>query len=999
MENVGEAIHGHYGQYVSQKYGDASDENVQTCFLNDIDVGASDCLNYIMCLRTQKNVPFLWSIYSTTESISGLAKGYQSIVYCRNSLENLYEIERFIAFPFVTAEECNQYLSKPGTFSRENRAEKLEYMMNKSLFDHTPETIRRLCPYYDYVKISKKLLAHIAVYCIYKADVGAKHYLTILVPENEDNYQKYCCSVITQILGVIPSYLRRGLVFATNTVSHKKEKFGIVFQREQGIMPENAVRLNSGDEYPFLTNVNLPKELCCLIEEIAEHPELIDSCYEDLEKPLYSQEALTRYSYVDYDVWYCYSNSEITCSLLKEWNQILTPENSNRLWLKEAVKKLVEEKVNVWQFECLLLTEKESLDFPEDIYKLLDSFRQIIEIVYGANGCFSHDLVKAFEKQVVDEKSGDSLWHCWNQLADYYNIFLGRIDEIAQKKIQEDINNIEQKCAMQLLNTCLKKLRQDLTAEAMEEIVQSIDQHFPKRKRELLGKLFEKLAGMLEKKFSISRIEIDRLYQIHEYNQLETSFESVYEAEVIKDDYKRLAINPTIALVEEYIHYKNKSVSEEGCTGEKDVVYQIKEYLEKQKYAGSLKDAENLVLYLRELYDYVRKFSVIEPENEKTLKDCCKNAVSMQLNGIMQKEPLTLESAESLFKIAEKLPDQGKQLKAEKEIQQYIIKNGNGLNYGQAEKMKRIVEKYSVPTIEFEAWYKGKQILKEEKTVKEITEQEYDTYTDYIEMLSQNYSLLIKYPKKLAYLRNNMQKTLKPFAFAEFLELKNLMDGYSGLYLEEFEWLSESKKIHIVLEDTNIMNVINQISEYGKLAESADIAEEIVFKAGESLVTCTLETAKNIVYPYLVDAVSNPDKKISKDAQKVFMSITQYCILSKREKREISKTFKKSKDGIIVAVLCAMFFLLGGAVVMILSLLNAEPKGHQTLPVEQLTEYMKEDTLDSTEEETVENQISEEQHITVEERTSDVREEPELLYDFFIKESRGSEEEELYNKK
>lgn len=929
MDRIGEAIHGHYGQYVSQSYGGAGEEDVNV-FLSDIEVGTSDSMNYILCLKAQKNTPYFWSILSTTESISGVAEGYQSVAYCKNSLKNLYEIEQLLRFPFVTAEECNQYLSKRGTFCAENRAQATAYLTQNAEFEHDPQRAKEHFAFCDYVKIPKKLLAQIAAYCIYMASVGARQYLTILVPKQEADYQKYCRSVIFQILSAVPSWLRKGFTFATNPASRKREKFGIIFQRTQETRLENAVRLSAGEDYPFLRKIYLGSELCKFISDLVEQPWMLDNCYRELEAPLYLKGKLTKDSYIDYALSKSYWHEEITLDKLKEWNQRIGVESSDSTWMKSEIKELIRRKLNPEAFENMLMAKKEMLKKPEDISKLLGTYAAIIQVVYEGDKCFSIEFVRTLKEQVLYKEAWQERWESWNRMQEYETIFLGKVDEQAKQEIETELSEIEEQYKKELLNGCVNTLRQEMSVDNVQAILKNIQTYFPKSKKELLSQVYEEIAELLKETEGVSRKELDALNKIHKDNQLDTSFKAVYISRVLKDDLNRLAEAPSVELIKKYIRFKAEFAPQKAEDGKREAFSQVKNYFAKQGYAGNLDAAVERVENMKVIFNYSSRELSPTAEELISIRDSYRKAIEAQVNGIIQNEPLTRKCVKVLFEIAEKYPSQN-MLEPQKKIQQYIREKGSMLKLGlrEIEEMKQCVEAYTTPDAEFKKWYVEQEKLKEKEKAEELARKWYSSYSDYINVRCQNYDLLEKYPKVLEKMRRN-QLEVESISFGEFMKKKNQMLKEAGwpLYIDEFSWCHKNEKIQIRVNQGNIESVREQISEYCTLAELANVSK-VCFLMNNESKDYSVKLVKTILYPYLASAPSEEDKE---QAMKFFGQIIKNCDLSKEETKKLTKAFRKSKKGVAVAALCAAFFVLGGVVVVTASLLLRSGKNQSTLP-------------------------------------------------------------------
>lgn len=236
MEQFGEAIRGHHGEFVTKYYGKASESIVNEWFLKYTEIGKQDSCNQTLFLGGSEPDSYIWSTFSSEKGVTDIAGFYQHAVYQDNTVSNSYHVEQLVRFPFMNAEDCGGYLGSSDNFCAEIREEnihKRELEDKKTL----PE-----------INISKDLLACLAVYCVSKTRINSKKFLYVLVPDMEEDYQGYCQSVMIRLLNAIPAGLRKNISMATNPTKKNEGYFGILFRRDTGKEIDYSVRLNG--EFP-----------------------------------------------------------------------------------------------------------------------------------------------------------------------------------------------------------------------------------------------------------------------------------------------------------------------------------------------------------------------------------------------------------------------------------------------------------------------------------------------------------------------------------------------------------------------------------------------------------------------------------------------------------------------------------------------------------------------------------------------------------------------------
>ncbi len=374
MVQLGEIIHGHYGQYVTKHYGTASGTEVQDFFLKNTEAGEQDSCNRIVCLGTQKLPGYMWSTFVSAHGALETAAGYVHVVYQPCTLGNMYMMSELLAFPFVSASECMEYLGNTGVFTEETRAAELK--------NTTPFHWR------GQLRIDPELITDLACYCVGKVRTNSRNYLKILVPQEVEDYQGYCLEAICQIIGAIPAGLRAGLCFATNVPESNAGFFGVTFKRDEGEMKPGFVRLNGAFEKHFLKDVYLPESLDKIIRFCAKKPEFAEKCYREMEEPLVSEGKWTEECYGRYAAFCELRTEPFGGDFLRRLDSMLLSAETD--WEKRCLESVIQERIkNVPSMKETLEKEVseqgEKSQSAEEAFSILEVLAEVFEEDFGGS--------------------------------------------------------------------------------------------------------------------------------------------------------------------------------------------------------------------------------------------------------------------------------------------------------------------------------------------------------------------------------------------------------------------------------------------------------------------------------------------------------------------------------------------------------------------------------------------------------------------------------------
>ena len=83
MGQYGEVIHGHYGQYVTRQYGEATESEVRDFFLKHTERGSQSSCSHMIFLGEQE-LPYIWSTFAAEKEVNNTIADYQHVVYQRS---------------------------------------------------------------------------------------------------------------------------------------------------------------------------------------------------------------------------------------------------------------------------------------------------------------------------------------------------------------------------------------------------------------------------------------------------------------------------------------------------------------------------------------------------------------------------------------------------------------------------------------------------------------------------------------------------------------------------------------------------------------------------------------------------------------------------------------------------------------------------------------------------------------------------------------------------
>lgn len=424
MEVVGEIIHGHYGEYLTENYGDMFDAEVVKT-LEHTSMGKNDNKNQILVFN--KEGRHIWSGLSALSEESPSSPQYQHIIYVNNGLQQAYEMTELVRFPFLSGENCLRYLKEPQLFNKENRKNEImdSYKGQKSI----------------HVDIDEKMLAKLAVYCVSKIRENHHRYLYILVPEGLE-YQQYCQSVIYQLLGVVPAGLRKGFRIATNPSERDEDYFGIIFRKDRNrpSCSEKCVYLEKKSEGQSLLVDYQPSHLKKMFEESAAsfmqngQNAFLERLYEreKEENGWPSDRFYIRY-YEEGMLW----TKPLTIDTLQEFNKKLQEKGRD----KKNIEKIIRERLNGFTEIEQSLMEDQRLNEAKnskEILQIFDDYKELIGFLREEKKSnFSNEIIRNIVNKINTEAER---YDSFKEVKEKYIEYLGQkelFDSIASTKAEE----------------------------------------------------------------------------------------------------------------------------------------------------------------------------------------------------------------------------------------------------------------------------------------------------------------------------------------------------------------------------------------------------------------------------------------------------------------------------------------------------------------------------------------------------------------------------------
>ena len=410
MGQYGEVIHGHYGQYVTRQYGEATESEVREFFLKHTERGSQSSCSQMIFLGLL-GFPYIWSTFAAEKEVNNTIADYQHVVYQDGSLQNIHDITGLLSFPFMNAEEINNCLGSPDIFCAEIREKEIE--------KHGERALQTL-------EIPRETLVHLACYCVYKTEINSRQFLRILVPKAEADYDGYCLSVIREILNVVPVGLRKRMSFATNTTASNEKFFGVLFQRDTGEEGEKcpySVRLDRGFPETLIQETYLPDEIKDLIAACVDDPSVIEECYaKELET---EKEKLDKYEfYCGLYVLHILNYTDLDAALLKKINEMLIKRQK-----EYDIENVIENRITDMEMVEGALEQDGDFKAAQDILSILQVFGcygVLLEHLKAKNMHFSDDFsnrvmqkIPIGEDEKAVQKQCQELYKYKNKLAQY----------------------------------------------------------------------------------------------------------------------------------------------------------------------------------------------------------------------------------------------------------------------------------------------------------------------------------------------------------------------------------------------------------------------------------------------------------------------------------------------------------------------------------------------------------------------------------------------------
>ena len=522
MENLGEVIHGHYGEYITQSYGGMSESEI-TKVLEHTSIGYNDNKNQIVVFN--KEGRYIWGGLSAFSEMSPSSPQYQHIVYVNNRLQQAYEIMELINFPFLNAENCLLYLENPQSFNMENRKNEIvdNYEVEKSI----------------QVKIDKKVLAKLAAYCVSKIRENHRRYLYILVPEGVE-YQNYCQNVIEQLLGVVPAGLRKGFRIATNPSERDEDYFGVIFRSVKNLPSciEKCVNLEEELGNQTLLVDYLPLHFEELLEASADSF-MQDAKNSYLEK-LYEREKeengwpsdrfYIRY-YEERMLW----TKPLNTDTLQEFNKKLEEKGRD----KNNIEEIVLERLNGFTEIEQSLKEDQRLNeakHSKEMLLVFSDYKQLIDLLRKEKkGEFSKDFIFDIAGKINTANEG---YNSFKEVKDEWEGYLG------EKQLFDTLASTmgSEYCAQQV-EKIIKGFKEDANS-LYEETVNN----FPELKEEFTKKLYTSI----HEKMASDELEEPLVYWYYSKQQNLNQKESDQYAEYLQkkhlDEVRKM---PTLEIVKE----------------------------------------------------------------------------------------------------------------------------------------------------------------------------------------------------------------------------------------------------------------------------------------------------------------------------------------------------------------------------------------------------------------------------------------------------------------
>lgn len=296
---LGEIVHDHYGEYKTLQSGSISESDREK-YLSKKEysmLGNNADDNYIVDTGLCDGCNYTWITYFSKNSLDSTSSGRSHTIYVPCNFDTVYEIQTLLKFPFADMQESQAIVSGDVKLEDNHRKEKIYQQVYQNVIDE---------PF-----VNRELLYCMICYLLKQSSLGAKKILYIMVPEEIEDYQKYCLSIVAMILSAIPVGLRTRLRFATNASENWEFKYHILFIKQEQFSRitgrQKSVCLWEDSIPGYLLNHGLNPSLTKLIKDCVDMPQniglhsQINMCREEMQKKSRNKiDALKFKDYVEY---------------------------------------------------------------------------------------------------------------------------------------------------------------------------------------------------------------------------------------------------------------------------------------------------------------------------------------------------------------------------------------------------------------------------------------------------------------------------------------------------------------------------------------------------------------------------------------------------------------------------------------------------------------------------------------------------------------------------
>ena len=446
-EQYGEVIFGHSGEYLTYLYGPIKKQLAKDNLLTNCGIGQNDDANQTLVLESSDVKDYIWTTYANLQEDKQVSAGYRHSFYRRRTLEAYHEIDQLIYFDFMDSKTCSSYLAAPDAFEA------------KSIVFNDLRTTEINAK----VDCSNELLEKVICYCLKKITLNMKDFLRIVVPEDIENYQEYCRSVIALILDTIPSGLRNGFTFATNPTSEDAKKYGISFIKESMAFEyQNAISLFKQENNDFLDDINLQPDIKKLVHECVNSPGYSSSCYDKMEKDFTLSALPAMQDYENYYELYLLDKEEPSPESFKTMNGLLRKVKDK--WQRKELDDIITRRIPRETRLVEVIKGDAKFNDADSVNGVKDSiapYKELIETLSQKEKFFEKDFASSLKDKLSEIVKDDDIEKYFQK---YNNLKTVSLEEV-------------------LPNNIVKQILEEFSKQALEKLLTYIEQNPDKEEK------------------------------------------------------------------------------------------------------------------------------------------------------------------------------------------------------------------------------------------------------------------------------------------------------------------------------------------------------------------------------------------------------------------------------------------------------------------------------------------------------------------------------------